>query len=381
VHETQAGGRRSAVAKLFWLVAASLIVTISLAGCSGASLTAPDGHRGPFGEFAGYTWFGATRAISADWSVPAVKSGALGVGATWIGVEAPGLAQNDTPFIQVGINEVRVRVSNRRRPVTAYFAFWSDTARHFRPKALLVVQPGDRIAASLVLHRRRWTVRISDLTSGTSARVGTTQETNGHFKLAQWLQEDVTDGRTNKPFQYPVLADVRFEGLAVNSSAPDPGQLNPTWMSVATGVLAPTAVSGNSFELKAASPPMAAVQYQRIAARLDPVSNTFGSRLAGFSASTSVREIGAACLPFEQALRVNIAALSHASWSASAKPKVLALIKDAHVVLSAAAMLPRLRSSDLAGAKARFLRVSQPFNLAAAQLRDVLYKPRFARRA
>ncbi|HTW13127.1 MAG TPA: G1 family glutamic endopeptidase [Solirubrobacteraceae bacterium] len=184
-----------------------MLLAASLAGCGAQHPIVPDGHQLLFGKFAGYSEYGRTRAIAADWWVPSIsRSSGTGVAGTWIGEQADGLVQTATPFIQVGVNEIRAYVPQVGRIVTAYYAFWSDTALQFHPRPLFAVQPGDRISASMAQHDGHWSVAIADLTSHVSRRFTTAQDANASFSVAEWAQEDLTDAHNQKPLQYPERA-------------------------------------------------------------------------------------------------------------------------------------------------------------------------------
>jgi hypothetical protein len=124
------------------------------------------------------------------------------------------------------------------------------TPHHFHPRLLFVVGPDDNISAALKLSRRRWIVAIVDTTSGAHARISTRDETRGSFNEAQWLQEDITNDDTGRPYRYPQLQTIRFRRLEVNSTRPTDAQLDPAWMSAGASVLAPTRLEDDGFSVK-----------------------------------------------------------------------------------------------------------------------------------
>jgi hypothetical protein len=195
--------------------------------------------------FAGYVWQGRVKSVSGSWGVPRVLGSSPDVLAgTWIGAQASPV---EDPFIQVGTNEGRLPGKTRRAPV--YFAFWSDTAKHFHPVSLFPVAPGDAVSAGLTLGPKGWIVTIVDTTSGERARVTTTQETDAVFHQADWTEEDVTDQKTGKVFRYPRLASITFRRVTVNSIPPSPFSLGIQSMSEPTASITPSDFDHDSFTL------------------------------------------------------------------------------------------------------------------------------------
>jgi hypothetical protein len=153
----------------------------------------------------------------------------LGFASTWIGVEAnvgrPG-------FLQIGVTEGRNVSSSDTGlglPVADdppfFEAFWSDTVRHFHPVYLGFVSPGDVVHVSLRFERGRWWLKISDPRSALHLRFSTAQE-QGPMTQADWLQEDVLNQRTYRPFPYPRLSAITVGDLEVNGAPPEPAELS-----------------------------------------------------------------------------------------------------------------------------------------------------------
>jgi hypothetical protein len=206
------------------------------------------------GPFAGYTWQGAVvNSMSGSWTQPKIVGGRpRGVAATWIGAQAS--AAGDSPFIQIGVSEQRDAALVPARDsgsVDPYFAFWSDTMHGFHPVGLFAVDPGDVIVTSMVLRRGRWTLFLDDETLNETATVTTRQEAQGRFKIAEWTQEDVTDGATNTRYPYPRLTGFTFRELRVNSQSPNAVDLEPVAMAENGTVLTPSAVQGDAFAVGA----------------------------------------------------------------------------------------------------------------------------------
>jgi hypothetical protein len=283
-----------------------------------------------FGPFAGYVWRGRVSSVRASWKVPRILPGSpRGVAGTWIGAEAPGIGEHG-PFIQIGVNERRAGSAN------SYYAFWSDTKQHFHPQYLFHLNAGDDLSASLTLARkprRRWTLVISDTSTGKSARFSTGDEARASFNEAEWTQEDVTDGETLKPYPYPRLAKVEFRRLEVNSTAPTDADLYSTWMSVARGNLAPTPLYDDSFTLRRATVSSAGGQYLHIVTPINAANMTFGAQLARWSAKTPYAQIESASASFIAALHSGIRALASARWPARVRSLIHSLIGSARVVL------------------------------------------------
>jgi hypothetical protein len=171
----------------------------------------------------GYTWPGRVTSVSATWVVPRIKKGSLGYASTWVGAETD--AGRDR-FLQIGINEGRVVTSTDTAlglPVADdppfFEVFWSDTTRHFHPAYLGLASPGDVIHASLSLQHSRWWLQISDPQSALHLRFPTNQE-QGQMTQADWLQEDVLNGRSERPLPYPHLSRITIRDLEVDGAPP-----------------------------------------------------------------------------------------------------------------------------------------------------------------
>jgi hypothetical protein len=237
-------GRRSRLA-----AARPLAIVVGLIVVLAAAL----GGRAHSSAFAGYVWGGRVSSVQGSWTVPRILRGSPpGVAATWIGAQGPG--GGSAPFIQLGSDEQLLassitgsHLAGPRAP--AYFAFWSDTARHFHPLFLFPVSPGDELSASMTLGPRGWALSIKDETSGASASLTTTYALGARYNEVEWTQEDVTDGRTSKPFPYPRLSTVVFTHLTVNSHAPGAGAVYSQPMSEPGVSLTPSTLSDDAFAL------------------------------------------------------------------------------------------------------------------------------------
>ena len=196
-------------------------------------------------------------------------SARAGLAGTWVGAQAPGPWQT-SPFIQLGVNEARARDGRDE-----YYAFWSDTAQHFHPRHIFRVSPGDRIAAAMQLRGGRWTLSIKDVSSGADRRVTTRQEASGAFDEAQWIQEDVTDARTGRPFGYPTMSPLHFSGVTADGRLVDAASLLSQWMKLPAGrSLAPTPVTGGAFTMRSIRLSGTARRYLRL---IDPIDQAVGT--------------------------------------------------------------------------------------------------------
>jgi Peptidase A4 family len=327
-------GSRAAV----WAVIAVVVLGVSACGSSqpfGARpipsarpsvATSPD-----FGAFAGYVWFGSVTSVNGTWVVPRVlASSRPGSSATWIGALAPG-SSGDAPFIQVGTtSEYSGCPLGDNKPhcpgLRAYFAWWSDTARHFDTDPLaLPVRPGDRVSASLSLRREQWTVSIRDARTRKATSFSTAQEANAQFDAAKWLQEDPSSPPAEKPVAYPELSNVVFSGLRVDSSAPARADMLSEWMSENRRVLGPTPLTRDGFGLVLEHPTAAAIHYQTIASAVATALHTFSLPSHTWSDGTPAGVIGRQRSNYASALRTFIEALTRYQWPKLARPAIHAL--------------------------------------------------------
>ena len=148
-------------------------------------------------------------SVSAQWTVPAIAANSsAGDASTWIGVQSQSGA-----FSQVGT------VENRNPPNDQYYAFWSDTAKQFRPLFLLRVAPGDSVTATMILRPHGWSLTLHDATSGKARTIQTNYGAHDQFNSCEWFQENPVYGQfvhTN----YPTLSTVTFRHMALNHSRP-----------------------------------------------------------------------------------------------------------------------------------------------------------------
>ncbi len=325
-----------------------------------------------FGKFAGYVWQGRVESVRASWSVPGVRRGSVGRAGTWIGAQAPG---TPGPFIQIGTNEVSFHPFPLGPSVTAYYAFWSDTTNHFHPHFLFRVARGDDVSASLALVSGRWRLAIVDKTSSATARFSTGEEARASFSLAEWLQEDVTDGTTGKPFPYPRLTDLRFRRLAVNSATPAYADLYSQWMSANGANWAPSPLHRDSFALHRATVNSIGARYLQIAAGEDMATKVFVPQMAGWTATTPGSQIAAACSTFAAALRKSLHALASTPWSPRVRRHIHSLIRSTGVLLTLSQSPPSASPADLRAWTSKWARDSTALAHAAHLIRRALKIP------
>ncbi|MGD1058902.1 MAG: G1 family glutamic endopeptidase [Solirubrobacteraceae bacterium] len=297
-----------------------------------------------FGSFAGYVWRGHVTSVQASWTVPEIASNTSGLSGTWIGAQAPG---SPGAFIQIGVNEARLRPFALGARFTQDYAFWSDVANHFHAHLLFPVYPGDRISASLMLAHRQWMLTIVDKTSRATAHFATRDEASASFNQAEWLQEDPRNGFTHKPALYPRLSAIRFRRLYINSVMPAYRDLYSQWMS-ANGVnFGPSPLRQDAFTLGPATVSPIGARYLHIAAAEDAATGAFAAQLSGWTATTPKEQIASANSTFATALNADIHALTRVHWPAAVRPRIHSLIHSTRVLLKHLQSLPSASSGGL----------------------------------
>jgi hypothetical protein len=199
-------------------------------------------------------WHGRVTSISASWVVPRVATRSPGFASTWIGVETD--AGHDR-FLQIGVNEghnadgSRAQLGLPRADHPAELvAFWSDTAHHFHPVYLGGgLKPGDVVHVSLRYTRGRWWLRIRDLRSALHLSFATSQE-RGPMMQAEWLQEDVINGATNRPFRYPRLSPITVGDLEVDGAPPTRSRLFAQRFAALQPPVSVGPIRGDTFTLR-----------------------------------------------------------------------------------------------------------------------------------
>jgi hypothetical protein len=326
----------------------------------------------PFGPFAGYRWIGGITSVGASFTVPGIVRGSfVGLASTWIGAQGQGPPRR---FVQIGDIAARVKPRGKQGPVNGYFTFWSDTARHFKPKLLFPVRPGDTLSASLTLAHRRWTLAITDDTSAAKAHFSMMAEAEAPFNQAEWAQED--PGSENHHVPYPQIAPPVFTGLTVNSAKPSPALLYSQWMSVNHSNLAPTTPSDDSFTLgRAPAIGAAAAQYLRLFAAAGAAFEKFETKRSEWNAKAPYEQIATASSQFITATRNGLQSLVAARWSQHIRSLLRSFAHTTNVLVEHARPPTFLTPASFAHWNAKLTEASERAAPAAARLRPALGLP------
>jgi hypothetical protein len=282
-----------------------------------------------FGPFAGYVWNGSVRSVAASWTVPRITPGShSGTAGTWIGAQAPG--SRFAPFIQVGINEVRLSLPGRGGR-NFYYAFYSDTKLGFHPQILFQVRVGDTLSARLRLGGGRWHILIVDHTHPHRSAFGTRDEAGGVFNQAEWLQEDVSK-KIGQVLPYPVLATVGFRHLTVNYGAPSYAKIRSQWMSENGTDLAPSALVADAFRFAPTEPTAIGLHYLQITVPLDVALGSFEAEFARWP--TSARKMASQRAAFAVALESDILEVEGTQWPVGVQPLSAKLVSATKLELA-----------------------------------------------
>jgi hypothetical protein len=356
------------------LLLGAIAVSLAIAGCgdshprkTASSLTAPlasSTHAAShtrrsnwsFGPFAGCSWYGHVQSVGASWAAPRVVPGSSpGVAGTWIGAQGPSTSRG-TPFIQIGVTEQTVTPSAKRPARASFEAFWSTTSHGFHPQLLFPVNPGDDISATLTLTHERWKLVLIDATSGAVAHISTESEARASFIEAMWIQEDVTNQATGKPFAYPQLTPTSFRRLAVDSIPPAYTALYSQWMSANGSSLAPSPLQRDSFTLQEATVSSAGEQYLDIAKSEDAATLALLAQLGEWSPTTPRPQIASASRALLSALRGDASALARYPWPARVRGLVASLVRADDAMLTDLEAVKSTPASGLTAWISRFER-------------------------
>ena len=365
------------------VVAVIVGIAAALAGCAGtqtgqnphrATTSATDvaaGLHPDLGPFAGYTWTGDVDSAHADWTVPHVLPGSVtGEAATWIGAEAPGPRQG-APFVQVGVNEGNTDGDSP----PFYYAFYSTTKLHFHPVHLFDVSPGDQVSATLRRHGPDWQIDFVDRSAGRQRQLSVAEGAGARFNQAQYTQEDVTDARTSRPFPYPRLSPVRFSAVTVDGITPTPARLSSSWLTEATGYLAPAPLRGDAFTLSPTEMTTAGYRYLRAIAAQNGATATAFPRLLRWAQGEPAPRAAAAAHHFSTVLRVTVGALSDDRWPPGARAKVTQLRSDARALIALLSSIPNVTAVGRTAWAVRFGRLAQRVGADAQTARRALRLP------
>ncbi len=364
------------------LVAALVLIGLGLGGGGGASHLTTNNVDAPFGPFAGYVTVGAVTSVGASIRVPRIVRGSpLGEAATWIGVQGYGPPDR---FLQIGVLEIRVQGRAWDRPANGYFAFWSDTRHSFRPAVLFAVKPYDTLRASMSRAHGHWRLAISDATSGARRSFSTSQEMDGPFEQAEWMQED--PGAEAHHVSYPrltppelnALAPPEFENMTADNAPVPSSRLYSQWMSVNHENLAPTPPRDDAFTLVRA-PAVTAVGalYMRASASASTAFVQFEDERKGWNAQTPRRLIAAASARFTTAMLSGRQALRMATWPARALVLLPAEDRQAAALIADAQPPAHLTSATFAAWNAKLTQAIVQGGPAGAAFRTALGLPAF----
>jgi len=230
------------------LALGAAVLSINTEGPSSHAKSRAVSHpRLPIGSpaygFGGYQLYpeDPVTSVSAEWTVPATATNSsAGDASTWIGVQAQSGA-----FSQVGTVENRYTDNGNDQ----YYAFWSDTAKGFRPLFLLGVKPGDSVKATMTLEPGGWSLALDDTTSGKSRTIQTKYGAQDDFNSCEWFQENPVYGQFDHT-NYPALSTVTFRDMALNHSRPTFNfQEAQTLSTYNDTFFVPTHVKRNQFSL------------------------------------------------------------------------------------------------------------------------------------
>jgi Peptidase A4 family len=180
-------------------------------------------------------------SVSAEWTVPTISANSsTGDASTWIGVQSQSGA-----FSQVGTVENR----NSTNGNDQYYAFWSDTAKGFRPLFLLGVKPGDSVDTTMTLKADGWSLTLKDTTSGKARTIQTNYGAHDTFNSCEWFQENPVYGQFTHT-DYPTLSTVTFREMALNHAKPTFSYQDAQTLSTYNDTFfVPTHVKENQFSL------------------------------------------------------------------------------------------------------------------------------------
>jgi Peptidase A4 family len=192
--------------------------------------------------FGGYQLYAqSVTTVSAKWTVPKItKNSSAGDASTWIGVQSPSGA-----FSQVGTVENSLSSNGDDQ----YYAFWSDTAKQFRPLFLVGVKPGDSVEAEMALKPKGWSLTLKDATSGKARTIQTAYGAGDNFNSCEWFQENPVYGQFDHT-NYPTISTVTFRDMKLNHAKPTFNFQDAQTLSTYNDTFfVPTRVKGNSFSL------------------------------------------------------------------------------------------------------------------------------------
>jgi len=290
----------------------------------------------PYTGFGGYHTLVTVSSISARWKVPLInKHSKAGAAATWIG------AQNDRDsiFIQVGILE---NASNFGHD--SYVAFWSDTAKGFRPQVWGDLSAGDQISVDMVRTKKGWTVTFKDKAANLSDVKQINYGVGKVFNVGEWIQEDPAPASiTAVDLSYPNVANAKIDRVRINGHSPKLSRVDAQVLIAKGGIIrVPTKFRSDSFSFK--QPTGVQDQYLTDASNFDVGVNLFNAEFARWSTMSKAGKILAVQL-YVDALKINARVFTSQTWPKTAGVDVAKLDMNIGQIES------DLHSWQLAGAK------------------------------
>lgn len=298
--------KRASVTSALVALASMTLTTVhlGLSVASAAPLYAPT-YAFPYTGFGGYHTIVTVSSISARWKVPVINVHSYqGDAATWIG------AQNERSdaFIQVGILENAAKYSP-----DSYEAFWSDTAKGFRPQLLGTLSAGDQISVDMTRTHSGWTVKFVDKAAKLSAVRQIDYGAGKVFNVGEWIQEDPAPANiTAVDLAYPNVADVEIDRVRVNGHAPDLRRRDAQVLIAKGGIIrVPTRFHSDSFSFK--KPTGIQNQYLTDASNFDVGVNLFDADYARWN-TTSATGKKNAVQDYVDALKANARVFLSQTW-------------------------------------------------------------------
>jgi hypothetical protein len=165
-------------------------------------------------NWSGYATTGAGyTAATGSWRVPPVNPPSAKKGlrhsyfsSTWVGID--GFANSS--LIQAGTEQDWINDA----PV--YQAWWEILPAAETPIATITVHPGDLMVVSITRGTPKWTITVTDSTTGQS--FGTQQTYSGPATSAEWIHERPFVGR--RLAQLPADGNAIFDNGTVNGANP-----------------------------------------------------------------------------------------------------------------------------------------------------------------
>jgi hypothetical protein len=238
-----------------------------------------------------------------------------GDAATWIGAQNE---RNDV-FIQLGILENASKYSP-----DSYTAFWSDTAKGFRPQFLGTLSAGDQISVDMTRTTKGWTVKFVDKAAKLSAVRQIDYGAGKVFNVGEWIQEDPAPGNiTAVDLTYPNVANVKIDRVRINGHAPDLRRRDAQVLIAKGGIIrVPTKFHSDSFSFK--KPTGVQDQYLTDASKFDVGVNLFDAHYARWG-TTSTAGKKRAVQEYVDALKSNAKVFTSQTWPTRAAADVTKL--------------------------------------------------------